>query len=90
LGCFAGRKNADKRAKASLPGTKQKFHFERAEEKKATTIQNISMNIDDGEKNPQMDEAYFIVGQKPDTHDQRFVPALEAFNYTKYPTVINL
>ena len=45
------------------------------------------MNIDGGEKNPQMDEAHLMLG-KSRYYDQRFVPALEAFNYVlyKYPS----
>ncbi|PZQ92408.1 MAG: gliding motility protein, partial [Flavobacterium johnsoniae] len=39
-----------------------------------------------GEKNPQIDEAHLLLG-KARYYDQRFVPALEAFNYIlyKYP-----
>ena len=44
------------------------------------------MNINGKEKNPQMDEAYILLG-KSRYYDQRFIPALEAFNYIlyKYP-----
>jgi len=44
------------------------------------------MNIDGREHNPQMDEAYLLLG-KARYFDQRFVPALEALNYIlyKYP-----
>ena len=44
------------------------------------------MNIDGKEKNPQMDEAYLLLG-KARYFDQRFIPSLEAFNYIlyKYP-----
>jgi len=44
------------------------------------------MNIDGKEHNPQMDEAYLLLG-KARYFDQRFVPALEALNYIlyKYP-----
>jgi Tetratricopeptide repeat len=60
--------------------------FERAETKATKAIQKHSMNIDGGEKNPQMDEAHLMLG-KSRYYDQRFVPALEAFNYVlyKYP-----
>uniref|UniRef100_UPI004047FC68 type IX secretion system periplasmic lipoprotein PorW/SprE n=1 Tax=Mariniflexile sp. TaxID=1979402 RepID=UPI004047FC68 len=45
-----------------------------------------SISIEGKEKNPQMDEAYLLLG-KSRYFDQRFVPALEAFNYIlyKYP-----
>ncbi len=61
-------------------------NFDRAEEKSTKAIQKHSMNIDGGEKNPQMDEAHLMLG-KSRYYDQRFVPALEAFNYVlyKYP-----
>jgi tetratricopeptide (TPR) repeat protein len=44
------------------------------------------MNIGGKEKNPQIDEAYLLLG-KARYFDQRFIPALEAFNYIlyKYP-----
>jgi len=61
-------------------------NFERAETKATKAIQKHSMNIQGSEKNPQMDEAYLMLG-KARYYDQRFVPALEAFNYVlyKYP-----
>ena len=45
------------------------------------------MNIEGKEKNPQIDEAYLLLG-KARYFDQRFVPALAAFNniLNKYPT----
>lgn len=70
-----------------LPGQAQKnANFERAEEKATKAIQKRSMNIEGKEKNPQMDEAHLLLG-KSRYYDQRFVPALEAFNYVlyKYP-----
>ncbi len=70
-----------------LPGQNTKNpNFERAETKAAKAIQKHSMNIAGSEKNPQMDEAHLILG-KARYYDQRFVPALEAFNYIlyKYP-----
>jgi len=72
---------------AILPGeTKINPNFERAETKATMAIQKHSMNIGGAEKNPQMDEAYLMLG-KARYYDQRFVPALEAFNYIlyKYP-----
>lgn len=61
-------------------------NFTRAEEKATKAIQKHSMNINGKEKNPQIDEAYLLLG-KARYFDQRFIPALEAFNYIlyKYP-----
>jgi tetratricopeptide (TPR) repeat protein len=61
-------------------------NFDRAETKATKAIQKHSMNIQGSEKNPQMDEAHLMLG-KARYYDQRFVPALEAFNYVlyKYP-----
>lgn len=61
-------------------------NFEIAETKATKAIQKHSMNIDGVEKNPQMDEAHLLLG-KSRYYDQRFIPALEAFNYVlyKYP-----
>ncbi|WP_298499157.1 hypothetical protein [uncultured Algibacter sp.] len=69
-----------------LPGQSKNENFSRAEEKAAKAIQKHSINIDGKEKNPQIDEAYLLLG-KARYFDQRFVPALEAFNYIlyKYP-----
>ncbi|WP_395065500.1 gliding motility protein [Flavobacterium sp.] len=62
-------------------------NFERAETKATMAIQKHSMNIGGSEKNPQMDEAHLMLG-KSRYYEQRFVPALEAFNYVlyKYPS----
>ncbi len=61
-------------------------NFARAEEKAVKAIQKHSINIQGREKNPQMDEAYLLLG-KARYFDQRFIPALEALNYIlyKYP-----
>lgn len=61
--------------------------FELAETKATKAIQKHSMNIDGKEKNTQIDEAYLLLG-KSRYFDQRFIPALDAFNYIlyKYPT----
>lgn len=69
-----------------LPGYSHNPNFEIAEEKAVKAIQRHSMLIGNSEKNPQMDEAYLLLG-KARYFDQRFVPALEAFNYVlhKYP-----
>jgi tetratricopeptide (TPR) repeat protein len=70
-----------------LPGQTKNEDFERAEEKAIKAIQVHGMNIDGKEKNPQIDEAYLLLG-KARYFDQRFVPALAAFNniLNKYPT----
>ena len=70
-----------------LPGASKDPNFERAEEKAVKAIQKHGMNIGGREKNQQTDEAYLLLG-KARYFDQRFVPALEAFNYIlyKHPT----
>ncbi|MCF6279485.1 MAG: tetratricopeptide repeat protein [Flavobacteriaceae bacterium] len=61
--------------------------FEKAEEKAVKAVQKHSMQIAGKERNNQIDEAYLLLG-KSRYYSQRFVPALEAFNYVlqKYPT----
>lgn len=61
-------------------------NFERSEAKATKAIQKHSMLIGGSEKNPQMDEAHLLLG-KTRYYDNRFIPALEAFNYVlyKYP-----
>lgn len=67
-----------------LPGQKPKnANFERAETKATKAIQKHSMNIGGKEKNMQIDEAHLMLGQAR-YYDQRFIPALEAFNYILY------
>ena len=69
---------------AMLPGEKTKNqNFERAETKATKAIQKHSINIQGKEKNAQMDEAHLLLG-KSRYYDQRFIPALEAFNYILY------
>ena len=51
-----------------------------AEEKATKAIQRHSMDIKDEERNPQTDEAFLLLG-KGRYFDQRYIPALEAFNY---------
>jgi tetratricopeptide (TPR) repeat protein len=64
-----------------LPGDKPADpNFERAEEKAVKAVQKHSMLINETEYNPQVDEAYMLLG-KARYYDQRFIPALEAFNY---------
>jgi len=69
-----------------LPGQSKNQDFERAEEKAIKAVQKHGMNIKGKEYNPQIDEAYLLLGQAR-YFDQRFIPALEAFNYIlyKYP-----
>ncbi|MXN92606.1 tetratricopeptide repeat protein [Flavobacterium sp. Sd200] len=68
------------------PTDKRNANFERAETKATKAIQKHSMYIGGSERNPQMDEAHLLLGQSR-YYDNRFVPALEAFNYVlyKYP-----
>jgi len=70
-----------------LPGESRNEDFDRAEEKAIKAIQKHGMNINGKEKNYQIDEAYLLLG-KARYYDQRFVPALAAFNniMNKYPT----
>ncbi|SNR13986.1 type IX secretion system periplasmic lipoprotein PorW/SprE [Tenacibaculum jejuense] len=60
--------------------------FDRAEEKAVKAIQKHSMNIGGYEKNRQIDDAYLLLG-KSRYYTQRFIPAIEAFNYiiANYP-----
>ena len=54
--------------------------FDRAEEKAVKAIQKHSMDINGRERNRQIDDAYLLLG-KARYYSQRFVPALEAFNF---------
>lgn len=69
-----------------FPGESRNQDFERAEEKAIKAVQKHGMNIKGKEYNPQIDEAYLLLGEAR-YFDQRFIPALEAFNYIlyKYP-----
>jgi len=60
--------------------------FDKAEEKAVKAIQKHGMNIDGLERNKQIDDAYFLLG-KSRYYQQRFIPAIEAFNYViaNYP-----
>jgi tetratricopeptide (TPR) repeat protein len=71
--------------------TTKNADFKRAEDKATKAIQKHSMNIDGNEKNFQTDEAYMMLG-KARYYDQRFFPALDAFNYIlyKYPNSSNI
>lgn len=74
-----------------MSGESKNADFNRAEEKAVKAIQKHGMNIQGKEYNPQIDEAYILLG-KSRYFDQRFVPALEAFNYIlyKYPASSNI
>jgi tetratricopeptide (TPR) repeat protein len=66
---------------ATVPGDKAADpSFELAEAKAVKAVQKHSMLINEVEYNPQIDEAYILLG-KARYYDQRFIPALEAFNY---------
>ncbi len=54
--------------------------FIKAEEKATKAIQKHSMDISGVERNPQTDEAFLLLG-KARYFDERYIPALEAFNY---------
>ncbi|WBL25646.1 type IX secretion system periplasmic lipoprotein PorW/SprE [Zunongwangia sp. HGR-M22] len=69
-----------------LPDSVRNQNFGIAEKKAAKAIQRHSILIDGKEENPQIDEAFILLG-KARYYDQRFIPALEAFNYIlqRYP-----
>ncbi len=70
-----------------LPNEVLNKNFDIAEEKAVKAIQKHSMLINNKERNPKIDEAFLLLG-KSRYYEQRFVPAIEAFNYIlyKYPT----
>lgn len=76
---------------AILPGESKSPDFNRAEEKSIKAIQRHAIYIDGKEYNPQIDDAYMLLG-KSRYYDSRFVPALDAFNFIldKYPTSNNI
>ncbi|MBP6424376.1 MAG: tetratricopeptide repeat protein [Flavobacterium sp.] len=75
----------------SISDTVHNANFDLAETKATKAIQKHSMNIGGKERNYQTDEAYLMLG-KARYYDQRFVPALDAFNYIlyKYPNSSNI
>ncbi len=75
----------------TVPGASKNPNFERAEEKAIKAIQKHNMEINGEEHNPQMDEAFMLLG-KARYYDQRFVRALESFNYILgyYPASNNI
>jgi tetratricopeptide (TPR) repeat protein len=72
-------------------GPQQNENFTRAEEKAAKAIQKHSVYVKGKEYNPQIDEAYILLG-KARYFDKRFIPAIDAFNFilNKYPTSNNI
>ena len=75
----------------TLNNTAKNPSIELAEVKAVKAIQKHGMNIKGKEKNPQIDEAYMLLG-KARYFDNRFIPAIEAFNYIlfKYPASSNI
>ncbi|MEZ4857310.1 MAG: tetratricopeptide repeat protein [Flavobacteriaceae bacterium] len=73
------------------PGEQTNPKFNRAEEKAAKAIQKHAIYINGKEYNPQIDEAYMLLG-KARYFDQRFIPAQDAFNFilNRYPTSNNV
>lgn len=73
------------------PGDTKNPDFDKAEEKAVKSIQRHSMKIDGEESNPQMDEAFILLG-KSRYYTQRFIAALESFNYVLayYPASNNI
>ncbi|NNC69594.1 MAG: hypothetical protein HKN90_02105 [Flavobacteriaceae bacterium] len=71
---------------AALPGQRKEITdentsgFEKAELKAIKAVQKHSMDINGRERNMQIDDAYLLLG-KARYYSQRFVPALEAFNF---------
>ncbi|MDX1461506.1 MAG: hypothetical protein R3359_00500 [Marinirhabdus sp.] len=74
-----------------VPGETGDPNFNRAEQKAAKAIQKHSIYIDGQEYNPQIDEAYMMLG-KARYFDERFIPAQDAFNFilNRYPTSNNI
>lgn len=74
------RMQVDENSGLSMGKESRNSSFARAEEKATKAIQKHSMLIDGVEYNPQMDEAFLLLG-KARYYDQRFVPAMASFNY---------
>jgi len=66
-------------------------NFVRAEDKAVKAIEKHSMNVGGVERNPEMSQSYLLLG-KARYYDQRFIPAMEAFNFIlyKYPDSKNV
>lgn len=87
LGAKGGKDNSLNATAPISQAPGQTTNFKRAEEKATKAIQKHSMNIGGNERNPQIDEAHLLLG-KARYYENRFLPALEAFNYIllKYPS----
>lgn len=74
-----------------VPSNQKDPNFNKAEEKAVKAIQKHAIYLDGKEYNPQIDEAYVLLG-KSRYFDRRFIPALDAFNFVldKYPTSNNI
>ena len=59
---------------------KDSTSFTRAEDKATKAIQKHSMVFDGKQKNRKIDDAYMLLG-KARYYDQRFIPALQAFEH---------
>jgi len=70
----------DVREEVRLASEESNPSFVLAEEKATKAIQKHSMDVGDVERNPQTADAFILLG-KARYYDQRFVPALESFNY---------
>lgn len=81
---FGGNKKAQ--VSSSEKGKNNSTPFDVAEEKAVKAIQKHSMDINGYQRNRQIDEAYLLLG-KSRYYSQRFIPAIEAFNYVivNYP-----
>jgi len=79
------KRGGEEKTDQKLSDKKESF-FDIAEEKAVKAVQKHSMNIDGVERNPKIDDAFLLLG-KARYYSQRFVPALEAFNYVirNYP-----
>lgn len=75
----------------SIEDDEKNSDLQRAEEKAIKAVQTHGMSIKGKEKNPQIDEAYILLG-KARYYSGRFIPAIEAFNYVlfKYPGSSNI
>lgn len=73
-------KNSRRQGASEGQSNEKQTPFEIAEEKAVKAVQKHSMLIDGSERNSKIDEAYLLLG-KSRYYTQRFIPALEAFDY---------
>lgn len=71
---------------AETDSEEQLTPFDKAEQKAVKAVQKHGMYIGNKERNRQIDDAYLLLG-KARYYSQRFIPAIEAFNYViaNYP-----